>query len=154
MAFHHWARPQTINTLLSLIGEIFAVCLLMCQSFDLQPVFCCFFVVIREIPLCFLSPTMHRCLYQAAQEVGKCLDVKPLHTFQSPSFSLFLPSFHFPAVTKFAAMKFLHNMTSFLLFFYVFSPAGESARFGEGNISWRLCVMVCNTQIELSRCVS
>lgn len=50
---HHWAAPQTVNTLVYQIetdyGCVFAyvcactrVCSLMRQSFDLQPVFCCF----------------------------------------------------------------------------------------------------------------
>lgn len=48
-----------------------------------------FFAVIRGIPLSFLSPTMHCSLYQAAQEVEKCWDVKTLHTFHYLLSSLF-----------------------------------------------------------------
>lgn len=52
------------------------------------------FVVFRcyqkEIPLLFLSPTIHCCLYQAATRGREeCWDVKPLHTFHFPIFSLF-----------------------------------------------------------------
>lgn len=85
--FHHRAGPQTVNTLVYLIERLLmcvcvclrlhvCVCLLMRQSFDVQPVPLLFFVVIRQIPLLFLSPTMHCCLYQGAQEVEKCWDVK------------------------------------------------------------------------------
>ena len=81
------------------------VCLHACvfahaSVFWSAPCLLLFFVVIREIPLCFLSPTMHWCFYQVGQEVEQCWDVKPLHTVHSPLstilslFCVYLPSFH------------------------------------------------------------
>lgn len=47
-----------------------------------------FFAVIGKILFLFLSPIMHCCLYQAAQEEERCWDVKFFHTFCSSIFSL------------------------------------------------------------------
>lgn len=64
------------------------VSLFMCQSFDLQLIFCCF-MLLSETPLLFLSPTMLCCLYQAAQELVQRWDVK-LPSSLSPPLSIFL----------------------------------------------------------------
>lgn len=60
--------------------EITGVCLHVCALAHMSVCLCVsllicsrpfvvFFFVIREIPVVFLSPTMHCCLYQPAEEV-------------------------------------------------------------------------------------
>lgn len=96
-----------------------------------------FLVVIREIPLLFLSPIMHCCLYQAAQEVEKYWDVKPLHTFHSPICSLFFlhcvsPFLSLPCAPFICSLEVLSHLQLFsvvsLLFLVLLVRAPGSVR--------------------------
>lgn len=83
-----------------------------------------FFLVIREIPLLFLSPTMHCCLYQAAQEVEEVLGCEtppylPLPYRLSFCPIVYLPSFHSPALLKSVTLKFFHSFSCLSLLFSV-----------------------------------
>lgn len=62
----------------------------MRQSFDVQPVLCYFSLLSERFLFSSWLPQCICCLYQAAQEVEQCRDLKPLHTFHSLIFSLSL----------------------------------------------------------------
>lgn len=96
---------------------------------------------------------MHCSLYQAAQEVEKCWDVKPSIPSTICYLLSFSPFLSPPCTHLIGSLEVLsqHDLFS-VVYLHVFSPAGESVRFGEGNISWGLCVIVCSTQIYQSRC--
>lgn len=78
-AYKHTARPDT-RPLQPCTRS--SVCLRMWHTANLLPAFCFSFspslyCLSERFPPRFLFPTMHRGLYQGAQEVKRCWDVKP-----------------------------------------------------------------------------
>lgn len=87
--------------------QIVVVCLHVWAFSCAAHLLLCFFTVIRQIPLLFLSPTMHCCLYQAGRQRKNGALLPPPHTF----ITVLLLSFHSPEFFQSVALKAFHNLS-------------------------------------------